>query len=108
MTKCSYFVDEEDNTRFYGGSYRGLMSLVRHQYEDSPHTYFWVILCATIHLRTLQITGYFGENRGQKLPKELSNDERFIAAYLVDILQLLRYNTHAVLEHYVSDDKRVF
>ena len=49
-----------------------------------------------------QITGYFGEEK-YNISQDLTADERLIAAFLVDILLLLRYNTHAVIEHLVSD-----
>ena len=89
---------KEDNKKcFYGGSYRGLFSLVRHAYEDTACSIFWIILSAVFHLRTLQLTGYFG---AEKRSYELTPDELLIAGVLVDILQLLRYNTHAIIEHF--------
>ena len=46
---------------FVGGSYRGLLSLVRHSNNDGSVGIFWIIVSAVCHLRTLQITGYFGK-----------------------------------------------
>ena len=42
---------EDDPTRFYGGSYRGLFSLVRHSDQDSAINSFWLMLSAVFHLR---------------------------------------------------------
>ena len=50
--------------------------------------------------RTLQMSGYFG--MPIKYDRPLTPDQIFIGAILVDILQLLRYNTHSVLEFVVS------
>ena len=90
-------VNEENKTCFYGGSYRGLFSLVRHSYDDTGCSIFWVILSAVFHLRTLQLTGYFG---AEKRSYDLTPDELLVAGVLVDMLQLLRYNTHAIIEHF--------
>ena len=91
--------NEESEKCFYGGSYRGLFSLVRHSYQDSPTNIFWIILSAVFHLRTLQLTGYFGAEKRNSIGN-LTPDELLSAGVLVDILQLLRYNTHAVIEHF--------
>lgn len=99
------FSDESFATEdtFYGGSYKGLLSLVRHGDQDAPSGLFWIILSAVFHLRTLQITGYFGAEIATCTTKrQLTSVELFIAATLIDIFQLLRYNTHAVIEHQVS------
>jgi hypothetical protein len=86
---------------FVGGSYRGLFSLVRHSNNDGPVGIFWIIVSAVCHLRTLQITGYFGkEDKSTK--STLGANQLFIGGVLVDILQLLRYNTHSILEQVVS------
>ena len=45
--------DEDDDKRFHGGSYRGLFSLLRHSKNDSAIGLFWMVLCATFHLRLL-------------------------------------------------------
>ena len=92
-------VNEDSEKCFYGGSYRGLFSLVRHSYQDSPTKIFWIILSAVFHLRTLQLTGYFGAEK-RNPSGNLTPDELLTAGVLVDILQLLRYNTHAVIEHF--------
>ena len=87
---------------FVGGSYRGLLSLVRHSNNDGPVGIFWIIVSAVCHLRTLQITGYFGkEDKSTK--SNLGPNELFIGGVLVDILQLLRYNTHSILEQVVCN-----
>ena len=91
---------EEDKSRFYGGTYRALLSLLRHEKEDTPVHLFWMVLCAVLHLRTLQMTGYFGPNVRYDQP--LTEEQTLVGAFLVDILQLLRYNTHSVLEYVVS------
>ena len=89
-----------------GGSYKGLLSLVRHEDQDGPCGLFWIILSAVFHLRTLQITGYFGPEISHHMKKQtfrqFSSRELFASETLVTILQKLRYNTHAVLEHHVS------
>ena len=46
------------------------------------------------------MSGYFG--MPIKYDRPLTSDQIFIGAILVDILQLLRYNTHSVLEFVVS------
>ena len=46
------------------------------------------------------MSGYFG--MPIKYDRPLTPDQIFIGAILVDILQLLRYNTHSVLEFVVS------
>ena len=85
---------------YMGGSYRGLLSLVRHSDNDNAIGIFWIIVSAVFHLRTLQITGYFG--KGDKSTKaQLGPDQLFIGAVLVDILQIIRYNTHSILEQVV-------
>ena len=85
---------------FVGGSYRGLLSLVRHSNNDGSVGIFWIIVSAVCHLRTLQITGYFGkEDKSTK--STLGGNQLFIGGVLVDILQLLRYNTHSILEQVV-------
>ena len=43
--------DEEDEAHFHGGSYRSLFSLLRHDTEDTPTSYFWMIFCSCVHLR---------------------------------------------------------
>ena len=43
--------DEEDESHFHGGSYRSLFSLLRHDTEDTPTGYFWMVFCACVHLR---------------------------------------------------------
>ena len=91
--------NEDTEKCFYGGSYRGLFSLVRHSYNDSASNIFWIILSAVFHLRTLQLTGYFGSEK-RNPDGNLKPDELLVAGVLVDILQLLRYNTHAVIEHF--------
>ena len=85
---------------YVGGSYRGLLSLVRHSKNDGSVGIFWIIVSAVCHLRTLQITGYFGkEDKSTK--STLGANQLFIGGVLVDILQLLRYNTHSILEQVV-------
>ena len=85
---------------YVGGSYRGLLSLVRHSNNDGSVGIFWIIVSAVCHLRTLQITGYFGkEDKSTK--STLGANQLFIGGVLVDILQLLRYNTHSILEQVV-------
>lgn len=88
-----------------GGSYKGLLSLVRHNDCDDPCGLFWILLSAVFHLRTLQITGYFGSEveytAKRQCQKPLSISELYIGSTLTQILQLLRYNTHAILEHHV-------
>ena len=98
-------VNEENKECFYGGSYRGLFSLVRHSYDNTGCNIFWIILSAVFHLRTLQLTGYFG---AEKRSYELTPDELLVAGVLVDILQLLRYNTHAIIEHFNVSEKGSF
>ena len=82
---------------YVGGSYRSLLSLVRHSYNDTPIGIFWIIVAAVFHLRTLQLTGYFGKEDKPSI-SGLSPNQLLIGAVLVDILQLLRYNTHSILE----------
>ena len=96
----NFLIDMSGNC-FVGGSYRSLLSLVRHSYNDSPIGVFWIIVSAVFHLRTLQLTGYFGkEDKSSKFG--LGSNQLIIGAVLVDILQLLRYNTHSVLEQIVK------
>lgn len=96
---------EEDKSHFYGGTYRALLSLLRHEHEDTPLGLFWMVLCSVLHLRTLQMAGYFGPN--VKYDQPLTEEQCLVGAFLVDILQLLRYNTHSVLEYVVSRNKMV-
>ena len=104
MTFFSYQIGtEEDKTHFYGGTYRALLSLLRHEHEDTPVGLFWMVLCSVLHLRTLQMAGYFGPN--VKYDQPLTEEQCLVGAFLVDILQLLRYNTHSVLEYVVSKEK---
>ena len=87
---------------FIGGSYRALLSLVRHSWKDGPCASFWIIVSAVFHLRTLQTTGYFGiKDKKSSTKPGLNSNQLFIGAVLVDILQILRYNTHSILEHVV-------
>ena len=91
---------------YVGGSYRGLLSLVRHSKNDGAVGIFWIIVSAVCHLRTLQITGYFGkEDKSTK--SILGANQLFIGGVLVDILQLLRYNTHSILVCTVGLQKRL-
>ena len=86
---------------YVGGSYRSLLSLVRHSYNDTPIGIFWIIVAAVFPLRTLQLTGYFGkEEKSAKFG--LGSNQLLIGAVLVDILQLIRYNTHSILEFVVK------
>ena len=98
---CFIFVIDMSGNCFVGGSYRSLLSLVRHSYNDTPIGIFWIIVAAVFHLRTLQLTGYFGkEEKSAKFG--LGSNQLLIGAVLVDILQLLRYNTHSILEFMVN------
>ena len=95
------FVIDMSGDCYVGGSYRGLLSLVRHSYNDTPIGIFWIIVAAVFHLRTLQLTGYFGkEEKSAKFG--LGSNQLLIGAVLVDILQLIRYNTHSILEFVVK------
>jgi len=87
---------------FLGGSYRGLWSLVGHSDNDDPVGIFWIIISAVFHLRTLQVTGYFG-SENKAISSTLSPDQLVIGSVLVNILQMLRYNAHSILSQ--VDDK---
>ena len=83
-----------------GGSYRGLWSLVGHSDNDDPVGIFWIIISAVFHLRTLQVTGYFG-SENKAISSTLSSDQLVIGSVLVNILQMLRYNAHSILSQVV-------
>ena len=83
-----------------GGSYRGLWSLVGHSDNDDPVGIFWIIISAVFHLRTLQVTGYFG-SENKAISSTLSPDQLVIGSVLVNILQMLRYNAHSILSQVV-------
>jgi hypothetical protein len=86
---------------FLGGSYRGLWSLVGHYDNDDPVGIFWIIISAVFHLRTLQVTGYFG-SENKNISSTLSPAQLVIGTVLVNILQMLRYNAHSILSQVVS------
>lgn len=80
-------------------SYCRLFSLVRHSNNDSTSGLFWIVLSAVFHVRSLQLTGYFGPDREKSRPDvALNKDEIYIGSLMVYLLQILRYNTHSVIE----------
>ena len=83
---------------FSPGSYDSFFQLVGHHDQDTSTTLFWILVCCVVHLRTLQIGGYFGPNRAKKPDQILTQDELMIGAVMVDIFRSLRYNMHAIVK----------
>ena len=85
---------------FTPGSYDSFFQLVGHHDQDNSTSLFWILLCCVVHLRTLQIGGYFDDNRRaiKKPDQPLSQDELMIGAVMVDIFRSLRYNMHAIVK----------
>ena len=83
---------------FTPGSYDSFFQLVGHHDQDNSTSLFWILLCCVVHLRTLQIGGYFDRRTKKKPDEPLSQDELMIGAVMVDIFRSLRYNMHAIVK----------
>ena len=91
---------------FTPGSYDSFFQLVGHHDQDNSTSLFWILLCCVVHLRTLQIGGYFDDSRRtiKKPDQPLSQDELMIGAVMVDIFRSLRYNMHAIVKQVRQED----
>ena len=90
-----------------------MLNLVSHDDDMTIDKRLWIIISSVCHLRTLQISGYFGsqkkkvssDNIGQiipyfltQAPASLSEDEKCMGGLLVHVLQLIQFNTHGITE----------
>jgi len=74
-----------------------MLNLVSHDDEMTIDKRLWIIISSACHLRTLQISGYFGSHK-LKAPATLSEDEKYMGGLLVHVLQLIQFNTHGITE----------
>ncbi len=99
----------DDPEPFVPGQYRELCSLAKHDSDpDSKRgmgRIFWLVVAAAFNIRRLQLSGYFGDASRRKAMKtkvhskqSLTEEEKVVARFLVNILQGLVFNTHAVLQ----------
>ena len=57
----------------------------------------WFLLAASCYVRVLQVTGYFPVIK-TKVPGELDQDEKMIGGLMVELIQKMQFNTHAITE----------
>ena len=91
------FGTTKNKSKYSAGSYESCASLLGHREKMSK--VFWVLVSALFNVIKLSKGGYFGD-KAKKWTKVsgLDDDERFVANLLVAFLEMMRYNTHAVLE----------
>jgi hypothetical protein len=87
--------NDGEEESYLPGSYEAMCSLLGHR-EDSSKI-FWVIVSACFNLQRLRIKGYFGSSKNNP-GRNLDKEETLVGAFLVKFLQILQYNTHAILE----------
>jgi len=74
-----------------------MFSLVTHQDRIQSGRLWSFLISAVCHIKALQITGYFGAKKF-KTPPTLTEDELYIGGLLVQVFELMQFNTHAITE----------
>ena len=75
----------------------GIWNLVTHHQKVSDTRLWWFLISAVCNLRTLQLSGYFGEAKNRVVPG-LTENEVMIGGMMADLLLCLQFNTHSVTE----------
>ena len=72
-------------------------NLVSHSEQQEQGRMMWFLLAASCYVRVLQVTGYFPVIK-TKVPGELDQDEKMIGGLMVELIQRMQFNTHAITE----------
>ena len=88
---------ESPEKAYLPGDYLSTSSLLKHTTSrHGDRGLFWIVVCAAFNLRRLQMAGYFGR-KAIKSGGGMKTEEKMVGKLLVHFLELLQYNTHAVL-----------
>ena len=74
-----------------------IYNLVSHSEQQEQGRIMWFLLAASCYVRVLQVTGYFPVIK-TKVPGELDQDEKMIGGLMVELIQKMQFNTHAITE----------
>jgi hypothetical protein len=83
-----------------------MLNLVSHHEQMKLETSLWILISSACHLRTLQISGYFGAaklkfsmfNMISQPSTFLTDDELFVAGLCFHVMELLQFNMHGITE----------
>jgi len=77
--------------------HHSLLNLVSHHEQIKPGRLWSFLISAVCHLRAFQMSGYFGAKKF-KMPPALTEDELYVGGLLVNVFELMQFNTHAITE----------
>ena len=89
---------------FLPGDYQSMSNLVSHHERMDEATLLSILLSATAQLKMLQETNYFPEKTQSE--KGFTNDERMMCRVIVHFRQVMKFNTHAIIEAILKDPLR--
>jgi len=87
---------------FMPGGYQSMADLVSHSDRMDHHTLLPLLLSATIQIKMLQETNYFKQDRNCSF----TEDERMLCKIILHFLQVMKFNTHGIVESVLQDPQR--
>jgi len=88
---------------FIPGGYQSMADLVSHSDRMDHHTLLPLLLSATLQIRMLQETKYFTAKQDKDC---FTEDERILCKIIVHFLQVMKFNTHGIVESVLQEPRR--
>jgi len=105
VLSCSNFkTGTNENDVFLPGGYDSMANLVSHADKMDEHYLFPLLLSATAQLKMLHDANYLPVSSGSTC--RLTKDDREISEIIVHFLQVMKFNTHGIIEAVLQQPSR--